>query len=115
MSPALSFRPEAEGAEALDQVAGKPAVPHGSEGREVTLGCSYDQTAYNLFWYIQKPGQTIKLLLSSYFKDADLDVEFRGRVHFSSDTTNRRFPLNITNIRMSDTAMYYCVFTATLC
>ncbi|KAG9468071.1 hypothetical protein GDO78_013819, partial [Eleutherodactylus coqui] len=83
-----------------------------SEGREVTLGCSYDQTAYNLFWYIQKPGQTIKLLLSSYFKDADLDVEFRGRVHFSSDTTNRRFPLNITNIRMSDTAMYYCVFTA---
>ncbi|KAG9463551.1 hypothetical protein GDO78_021510, partial [Eleutherodactylus coqui] len=81
-----------------------------SEGGEVTLGCSYDQSATTMFWYIQKPGQDIKLLLSAFTKDSDLEEEYRGRMFPLFDKTNRKFPLNITNIRMSDTAMYYCVF-----
>ncbi|KAG9464404.1 hypothetical protein GDO78_019986, partial [Eleutherodactylus coqui] len=84
------------------------------EGGEVTLGCSYDQVANNMFWYIQKPGQDIRLLLSAYTKDSDLEEEYRGHMFPLFDKTNRKFPLNITNIRMSDTAMYYCVFSATL-
>ncbi|KAG9463695.1 hypothetical protein GDO78_021269, partial [Eleutherodactylus coqui] len=67
-----------------------------------------------MYWYIQKPGQDIKLLLSTYTKDSDLEEEYRGRMFSLFDKTNRKFPLNITNIRMSDTAMYYCVFSATL-
>ncbi|KAG9464151.1 hypothetical protein GDO78_020389, partial [Eleutherodactylus coqui] len=82
-----------------------------SEGGEVTLGCSYDQVATTMFWYIQKPGQTIKLLLSA-FVDSDLEEEYRGRMFPFFDKTNRKFRLNISNLRMSDTAMYYCVFSA---
>ncbi|CAJ0924678.1 unnamed protein product [Ranitomeya imitator] len=85
------------------------------EGMEVPLSCSYDQTAYNLFWYIQKPGHTMKMLLNGLNKDSDLEEEYRGRVFFTSDKTKKIIPLNITKIRMSDTGTYYCVFSATLC
>ncbi|KAG8596307.1 hypothetical protein GDO81_001833, partial [Engystomops pustulosus] len=83
-----------------------------SEGGEVPLSCSYDQAAYNMFWYIERPGQAIKLLLSSYHKD--VEEEYRDRVFSFFDKTNRRFPLNITKIRMSDTGTYYCIFSATV-
>nr|DBA22604.1 TPA: hypothetical protein GDO54_013621 [Pyxicephalus adspersus] len=68
-----------------------------------------------MFWYIRKPGQTINMLLQEYTKQEDLEEEYNGRFSYNNDKTNKKFPLNITNVRVSDSGTYYCVFSDTLC
>lgn len=85
------------------------------EGTEATMSCTYSQTSNTMWWYVHKPGQTMNMLLREYTKKEDLEEEYKGRLLYSNDKTNREFPLTITNARVSDSGTYYCVFTDTLC
>nr|DBA22608.1 TPA: hypothetical protein GDO54_013625 [Pyxicephalus adspersus] len=68
-----------------------------------------------MFWYVHKPGQTIKMMLQEFTKKEDIEEEYNGRLFYNIDRTNKKFPLNITNVRVSDTGTYYCVSSDTLC
>nr|DBA22610.1 TPA: hypothetical protein GDO54_013627 [Pyxicephalus adspersus] len=81
---------------------------------EATLDCSYDQSGL-MIWYVQKPGQSFMVFVQDYTKEDDLEEEYKGRLFYSNDKTNKKFPLNITKTRVSDSGIYYCVYSATVC
>ncbi|KAL7879751.1 hypothetical protein SRHO_G00020050 [Serrasalmus rhombeus] len=77
-------------------------------GEPVTLKCSYDSTSEYVFlnWYRQYPNRALQYLL------------YRGaRSGTGSNTAERRFQstatrssteLTLSQVRLSDTALYYC-------
>ncbi|CAH2294564.1 TCR alpha V3 [Pelobates cultripes] len=85
-----------------------------NEGMMGSLSCSSDAAADYMFWYIQKPGQTIQYLFQGYTKQEDLDKDMKGRFFYKTDSTNKQFPLNITELRVSDSGTYYCAMRPTL-
>ncbi|MEE6509528.1 hypothetical protein FKM82_026770 [Ascaphus truei] len=97
-----------------DQVTQSPSEVTAREGMEATLSCSYDVAAYNMFWYVQKPGQTLHLLLRETTKNKDLEEELKDRFFHNHDKNNKHFPLNITRLRTSDSGTYYCAVSPTL-
>uniref|UniRef100_A0A3B4C931 Ig-like domain-containing protein n=1 Tax=Pygocentrus nattereri TaxID=42514 RepID=A0A3B4C931_PYGNA len=79
------------------------------EGEPVTLKCSYDSSSdyVYLYWYRQYPNRALQYLLdrgarswSSYSNTADR--------RFESTATRISTELRTTELRLSDTALYYC-------
>ena len=80
------------------------------EGESVTLKCSYETSSQYiwLYWYRQYPNGALQYLL---LKGA--------RQRSNSDTVDRRFKsitfwssteLSVTELKLADTALYYCAF-----
>ncbi|KAG8455494.1 hypothetical protein GDO86_001615 [Hymenochirus boettgeri] len=67
-----------------------------------------------MFWYLQKPGQAIQFLLQDITKKKDLKEEFKGRIDYQHDKTNKQFPMNITSAKITDSGTYYCVMSPTV-
>ncbi|XP_036968549.1 uncharacterized protein LOC119027449 [Acanthopagrus latus] len=79
-------------------------------GDNVTLQCSYTGDAAMFYWYKQTLGQK-PLLLSTYYKDDKGGVfqnEFKSDSRFALDTGNGNNHLTISDLRISDSATYYC-------
>uniref|UniRef100_A0A8C2EUF2 Ig-like domain-containing protein n=1 Tax=Cyprinus carpio TaxID=7962 RepID=A0A8C2EUF2_CYPCA len=85
------------------------------EGNSVTLNCKYSSasTAPDLFWYIQRANDILKYILRrDKFETGETDTEFQERFHskLSSDSV----PLTIQDVRVSDSAVYYCALRPTV-
>uniref|UniRef100_A0AAR2IWQ4 Ig-like domain-containing protein n=1 Tax=Pygocentrus nattereri TaxID=42514 RepID=A0AAR2IWQ4_PYGNA len=80
------------------------------EGEPVTLKCSYDSSSEDVYlhWYRQYPNRALQYLLdrgarsrSSYSNTADR--------RFESTATRSSTELSTRELRLADTALYYCV------
>uniref|UniRef100_A0A671PFH7 Ig-like domain-containing protein n=1 Tax=Sinocyclocheilus anshuiensis TaxID=1608454 RepID=A0A671PFH7_9TELE len=81
-----------------------------SEGAQVILMCNYTTTNPYLFWYKQLPNRSPTFIQNQYTTEPD----FKKRFSATLDSTSRTFPLTIKNLRVSDSAVYYCALRPTV-
>nr|AAH85024.1 Unknown (protein for MGC:98990) [Xenopus laevis] len=75
---------------------------------EATLSCSYDETAYAVFWYLQKPGKSPQFILQDFTKNEDLNEEYKDRFNANHDKATKQFPLSIKLTKITDSGTYLC-------
>uniref|UniRef100_A0A3Q2EB52 Ig-like domain-containing protein n=1 Tax=Cyprinodon variegatus TaxID=28743 RepID=A0A3Q2EB52_CYPVA len=82
-------------------------------GETATLRCLYNTSSSNhyLFWYRQKGSSSPQFILSR-FKVGEGKTEETERFSSSLDATARSVPLQIHNLRLSDSAVYYCALSS---
>lgn len=81
-------------------------------GDNVTLKCFYeDSFTTSLYWYKQVIGQKPKLMSSMYLfgQKAYFVDEFRNSTRFQVVTENLQHHLTISDLRVADSATYYCM------
>uniref|UniRef100_A0A8C1VPT8 Ig-like domain-containing protein n=1 Tax=Cyprinus carpio TaxID=7962 RepID=A0A8C1VPT8_CYPCA len=72
------------------------------------------KTAY-LFWYKQLPNRAPTFILSEFtVGKGTTEDELDERFSATLDSTSRTVPLTIKNLRVSDSAVYYCALRPTL-
>ncbi|XP_065806997.1 uncharacterized protein [Labrus bergylta] len=80
-------------------------------GKTVTLRCFYegDDLAW-LYWYKQSLGQTPRLISTFYVYDTRITFQdgFNDQSRFTLHTKNKTNHLIILNLKVSDSATYYC-------
>ncbi|XP_028462036.1 uncharacterized protein LOC114573973 isoform X2 [Perca flavescens] len=85
-------------------------------GEELTLKCFYEgDVAVMLYWYKQTLGQK-PTLISTYHKynvNFIFHDEFKNNSRFTLDMENGKNHLKITDLRVSDSATYYCASSDT--
>uniref|UniRef100_A0A8C1HH60 Ig-like domain-containing protein n=1 Tax=Cyprinus carpio carpio TaxID=630221 RepID=A0A8C1HH60_CYPCA len=97
-----------------DKVDQHTRIQFAFEGDNVTIDCTY-QTAYTtptLFWYQQKDNGNPKHMLNKFSKSGNSEEEFKERFHANLNTTS--VPLTIQDVRVSDSAVYYCALRPTV-
>ncbi|XP_061565740.1 uncharacterized protein LOC133420160 isoform X2 [Cololabis saira] len=79
-------------------------------GDNVTLRCFCDSDSPWFFWYMQPLGEKPMLLSSFYVfgKKVTLKGKFEKNPRFSLNTENRNHHLIISDLKLSDSATYYC-------
>ncbi|XP_071334075.1 uncharacterized protein [Trachinotus anak] len=80
-------------------------------GDNLTLQCFYEgDFAARYYWYKQSLGQKPRLVSTFYkFKiDGSFHDEFQNNPRFTLDSGNGKNHLNISDLRSSDSATYYC-------
>ncbi|XP_038587110.1 immunoglobulin kappa light chain-like [Micropterus salmoides] len=82
-------------------------------GDNVTLKCYYDgeKISTMFYWYKQTLGQKPRLM-STFFKHGTTGTfadEFKNNSRFKLDTKKGNNHLTISDLRISDTATYYCI------
>ncbi|XP_044198475.1 uncharacterized protein LOC122974502 [Thunnus albacares] len=80
-------------------------------GDNVTLRCFYEgDVAAMFYWYKQTLGQKPQLISNFYKHDikGTFNDEFKNDPRFTLDTENGKNHLMISNLRLSDSATYYC-------
>ncbi|ROI53035.1 T-cell receptor alpha chain V region RL-5, partial [Anabarilius grahami] len=85
-----------------------------AEGRSVTLQCKYktDSAQEDLFWYIQRANDFPKYILRRSKYGGENGTEFQERFH--SELSSNSVPLTIKDLRVSDSAVYYCALKPTV-
>ncbi|XP_076581237.1 immunoglobulin kappa light chain-like [Chaetodon auriga] len=80
-------------------------------GDNVTLQCFYEGDAMRFYWYKQTLGQKPRLVCSSYKfeKYQTFYDEFENNPRFTFDNDKGKIHLDITDLRISDSAAYYCI------
>ncbi|XP_028420146.1 uncharacterized protein LOC114545811 [Perca flavescens] len=83
-------------------------------GDNLTLRCFYEgDNASKFYWYKQTLGQEPRLISTYYkFKNGLFHDEFKNNSRFTLDTENGKHHLKITDLRVSDSATYYCASNA---
>ncbi|XP_070849383.1 uncharacterized protein [Chaetodon trifascialis] len=79
-------------------------------GDNVTLPCFYEGEAVMFNWYKQTLGQKPRLI-STYYKfdkNGNFHNEFENNPRFTLDTEIGKNHLKVTDLRISDSAAYYC-------
>uniref|UniRef100_A0A3Q1EBY8 Uncharacterized LOC110967696 n=1 Tax=Acanthochromis polyacanthus TaxID=80966 RepID=A0A3Q1EBY8_9TELE len=85
-------------------------------GDKVTLRCFYevDDSAW-LHWYMQTAGQKPRHISTFFVYDTDITFhgEFKNNRRFTVDTKNKAHHLTISDLKISDSANYYCAISYT--
>ncbi|XP_013770599.1 uncharacterized protein LOC102200728 [Pundamilia nyererei] len=84
-------------------------------GDDVTLRCFYEGEAARLYWYKQTLGQKPRLI-STYYRYEGNGIfynEFKSNPRFTLVTGISKNHLKITDLRVSDSATYYCATSFT--
>uniref|UniRef100_A0A3B3I1R6 Ig-like domain-containing protein n=1 Tax=Oryzias latipes TaxID=8090 RepID=A0A3B3I1R6_ORYLA len=85
-------------------------------GQEVTLKCFLEGTGANVFfWYKQPLGQKPQLM-SEFFNHKEIGTfadDFKKDPRFELQTNEDKNNLKISNVKMSDSATYYCISSYT--
>uniref|UniRef100_A0A672PEU9 Ig-like domain-containing protein n=1 Tax=Sinocyclocheilus grahami TaxID=75366 RepID=A0A672PEU9_SINGR len=84
-----------------------------SEADRVTLMCNYTTKATNtdayLFWYKQLSNKSPAFILNKFpFSEGTTEPDFKKRFSATLNTTSKTVPLMIEDVRVSDSAVYYC-------
>uniref|UniRef100_A0A8C0YEG7 Ig-like domain-containing protein n=1 Tax=Cyprinus carpio carpio TaxID=630221 RepID=A0A8C0YEG7_CYPCA len=113
----LFFSAQDSGCWGQDRVKQPSGEMTANKGDPVTLQCNYSTTTKNayLFWYKQLPNRAPTFILSEFTvgkgtTEDKLDERFSATL----DSTSRTVPLTIKNLRVSDSAVYYCALRPTL-
>ncbi|XP_020501232.2 immunoglobulin kappa light chain-like isoform X2 [Labrus bergylta] len=80
-------------------------------GHTVTLQCFYEgEDAAWLYWYKQSLGQTPRLISTFFVYDTRITFQdgFNDKSRFTLNTKNKTNHLIILNLKVSDSATYYC-------
>uniref|UniRef100_A0A671PJ58 Ig-like domain-containing protein n=1 Tax=Sinocyclocheilus anshuiensis TaxID=1608454 RepID=A0A671PJ58_9TELE len=87
----------------------KGTEKNSQETKTVKLSCSYSTNSANvlLYWYRQYPNREPQFLLYKYAPSLG-DHEDTSDDRFHSATTQTSTELTITDVRLSDLALYYC-------
>ncbi|XP_007555961.1 uncharacterized protein LOC103140655 [Poecilia formosa] len=84
-------------------------------GDNVTLHCFYTSSASHLNWYKQMPGEPPQII-STFYKHLPssntLHRQFKDNKRLSVYTKEGLYDLKISDIRDSDSALYYCGYTS---
>ncbi|XP_060886908.1 uncharacterized protein LOC132958219 isoform X5 [Labrus mixtus] len=81
-------------------------------GQSLILKCFYEvNVAARIYWYKQVLGQKPRLISTFYLFDRNgtFHGAFKGNQRFSLDTQNGKNHLTIADLRVSDSATYYCI------
>uniref|UniRef100_W5K9Z0 Ig-like domain-containing protein n=1 Tax=Astyanax mexicanus TaxID=7994 RepID=W5K9Z0_ASTMX len=79
-----------------------------TEGESVTLKCSYETSSQyvRLFWYRQYPNRALQYLL--YKEARQWSGSHTSDNRFQSTTSRSSTEFTIREVRLADTALYYC-------
>ncbi|KAL0152857.1 hypothetical protein M9458_051838, partial [Cirrhinus mrigala] len=78
------------------------------------LNCTYTTTSAqpSLLWYIQRANDLPRYILRrDKYGGVDNDAQFQERFH--SNLSSDSVPLTIQDVRVSDSAVYYCALRPT--
>lgn len=81
----------------------------------MTLRCFYTSSASHLNWYKQVPGESLQIISTFYKHHAGSDTvhkQFKDNERFSVHTEEGLYDLKISDVRDSDSALYYCGYTS---
>ncbi len=97
------------GQDRVEQSSGEMTA---SERDQVIVKCNYftTDTNINLFWYKQLPKRSPTFILNQYTTEPD----FKKRFSATLNSTSRTVPLMIEDVRVSDSAVYYCALRPTV-
>ncbi len=104
------------GCDSLDSVKQETRVQTAFEGETVTISCTYSTTDSfpYLFWYQQEINGYPRYMLKKFPGSGEVDKQFEERFDASLSTSTTSVPLIIKNVRVSDSAVYYCALKPTV-
>uniref|UniRef100_A0A8D0B0A2 Ig-like domain-containing protein n=1 Tax=Sander lucioperca TaxID=283035 RepID=A0A8D0B0A2_SANLU len=100
-----------------DDITASSAEVFSSEGRSVTLSCTYSVKANNLQWYRQDPGSAPQFLLLITDTTSPSVVEAKPphpRLNATLNKEKNQVDLKIISAEVSDSAVYYCAVQPTV-
>ncbi|GCC19778.1 hypothetical protein chiPu_0018526 [Chiloscyllium punctatum] len=87
-----------------------------TEGEDVTLNCTYTGSPNYMSWYRQYPGRQPEFAVWTYTSaDSEEKADF-AQIRFSTafQRTDKFYQLTISDILLSDAAVYYCATRLTV-
>ncbi|KAI9518296.1 hypothetical protein NQZ68_038567 [Dissostichus eleginoides] len=100
-----------------DALTASSAEVFSSEGRSVTLSCTYSVKADNLQWYRQHPGSAPQFLLLIIDTKQPYVVEAKPpipRLNAKLNEERNQVDLQISSAAVTDSAVYYCALRPTV-
>ncbi|KAL2088597.1 hypothetical protein ACEWY4_015496 [Coilia grayii] len=77
-------------------------------GESVTLNCTFSHDTKNMFWYKQRPGEILQVMVVAHvLSGSEFKNEF-SELDYSIQKEDGVFHLTIKNLSFSDEASYFC-------
>ncbi|GCC48270.1 hypothetical protein chiPu_0032357, partial [Chiloscyllium punctatum] len=98
-----------------DSVTQRELLVTQREGEDVTLNCTYTGNAYYLFWYRQYPGRQPEFAVWRFESGGDEFKADFAQTRFADtiQKSDKLYRLTISELVLSDAAVYYCAMSLT--